>query len=206
MVKCFLVLLAYNFCWNEGNNRLQSMAKFSLVLGTDLVPETLCISVGGWQLLSAGMSQTVLLICSCFQHTVHTPQLHFSGSCWCHPGCSNQHTPRRPRPEGPLQKETGPCGSCFPWDQCVPISRDEKSCFSRPKCLCHLYSQRSVLLSVFSLLNTQKPLGSSLLILTFGKFLPQGMASLAFILTDQLCARPEVSCWEKESCCFFFSL
>lgn len=182
------------------------MAKFSLVLGTDLVPETLCISVGGWQLLSAGMSQTVLLICSCFQHTVHTPQLHFSGSCWCHPGYSNQHTPWRPSPEGPLQKETGPCGSCFPWDQCVPISRDEKSCFSRPKCLCHLYSQRSVLLSVFSLLNTQKPLGSSLLILTFGKFLPQGMVSLAFILTDQLCARPEVSCWEKESCCFFFSL
>lgn len=142
-------------------NRLQSMAKFSLVLGTDLVPETLCISVGGWQLLSAGMSQTVLLICPCFQHTVPTPQLHFSGSCWCHPGYSNQHTPWRPSPEGPLQKETGPCGSCFPWDQCVPISRDEKSCFSRPKCLCHLYSQRSVLLSVFSLLNTQKPLGSS---------------------------------------------
>lgn len=75
----------------------------------------------------------------------------------------------------------------------VSILRDEKSCFSRPKCLYHLYSQRLVLLSVFSLLNTQKLLGSSLLILTFRKFLPQGMASLAFILTDQLCAIPEVS-------------
>lgn len=49
------------------------MAKFSLVLGTDLVPETLCISVGGWQLLSASMSQTVLLICPLFPaHSSHS--------------------------------------------------------------------------------------------------------------------------------------
>lgn len=162
MVKFFPVLLTYNFGWNERNQyRLQSMAKFSLVLGIDLVPETLCISLSSWQLLSADTSQTVL----CFQHTVHTSHLHFSGSCWYHPGCSHQHTPWRPRPERPPQKERGPCGSCFPWDQCMPITRDEKSCLSRPKCLCHLYTQWLVLLSVFSLLNTQKLLGSSLLIL-----------------------------------------